>query len=197
MKKQLRVGFDLDGVLLYNPARIARPIIAFIKKYIIKRDLSKFYYPKNKLESWIWNFLHKSSLWPASGIDTIHQLIKNKKIKAYIISARYESLKIDFNYWVKKIDPKKNFSGHYFNDKNEQPYLFKEKMIKKLKLDIYVEDNWDIASHLKSKIKDLPAGRQGQRSKIFWIYNILDKHIKYQYKFFSLNSVIKEIKKII
>jgi len=187
MKKQiLKVGFDLDGVLLYNPARIARSIIAFIKKYVLKRDLSKFYYPKNKLESWAWNFLHKSSLWPASGIDIIHQLIKNKKIKAYIISARYESLKADFNYWIKKIDPKKNFSGHYFNDENEQPYLFKEKIIKKLNLDIYVEDNWDIVNHLSS------SGR-----KIFWIYNILDRNKLFPNKFSSLNSVVTKIKKLI
>ncbi|MCS6956674.1 MAG: hypothetical protein NZM02_02405, partial [Patescibacteria group bacterium] len=61
-KKVLRVGFDMDGVLLYNPARIFRPIIFFLKKFLLKRDVNKFYYPKTKLEKLIWLFLHKTSL---------------------------------------------------------------------------------------------------------------------------------------
>src|SRR3989344_6948395 len=94
--KILKVGFDLDGVLLYNPARIIRPIMAFIKKYLLKRNINKYYYPKNRLEKLFWWFLHKSSLGPAAGIDELISLIKQKKIKAYIISARYELLESDF-----------------------------------------------------------------------------------------------------
>lgn len=150
MKKQLRVGFDLDGVLLYNPARIIRPIMSFAKKYIFKRDLNKFYYPKNKIEKLIWWFLHKSSLWPAPGIDEILSMIKQKKIQAYIVSARYELLESDFAHWHKIIDPNKLFLGYFYNNKNDQPQIFKEKMIEKLKLDIFVEDNWDIVSYLKN-----------------------------------------------
>ena len=184
MKKQPRVGFDLDGVLLYNPARIIRPIIFFIKKYILKRDLNKFYYPKNKIEKTIWWILHKSSLWPAHGVKEIINLIKQKKIKAYVVSARYELLENDFVNWIKIIDPKNNFSGCFYNNKNDQPQLFKERMIDKLKLDLYVEDNWDIVSYLNLKSK----------IKIFWIYNILDRNKRFLNKFPSLNSVIIKIK---
>src|SRR3989338_7674259 len=146
MKKQiLKVGFDLDGVLLYNPARVVRPIIAFTKKYILKRDLNKFYYPKNRLEKWIWKLFHHTSLWSSSGIDDLLDLIKNK---------------------------------------NEQPQIVKETMIKKLALDIFVEDNWDIVKHLKSK------------TKIFWIYNILDRNIDYKYKFPTLLAVANYLKKL-
>jgi hypothetical protein len=208
--KVLKVGFDLDGVLLYNPARIFRPIIYFIKKYILKRQTNQFYYPKNKLEQFIWFFLHKSSLFPAKGIDEIKQLIKEKKIKVYVISARYESLKEDFLFWKKKIDPENLFSSWYYNEKNDQPHLYKEKMIKKLNLDIFVEDNWDIVKYLKtsafatsfakaSEVKKATADRQnsklktGKKTKIFWIYNLFDKKIKYRYKFSSLKEVIKKI----
>jgi hypothetical protein len=58
-------------------------------------------------------------------------------------------------------------------------------MIKKLNLDIFVEDNWDIVKYLKN-IK---------KTKIFWIYNLLDKKIKYQYKFKSLKEVVSFLKK--
>ncbi len=189
MKKQiLKVGFDLDGVLLYNPARIIRPIMSFTKKYILKRDLNRFYYPKNRIEKFVWWLLHKSSLWPSAGINELIKLIKQKKIKAYIVSARYELLEDDFNHWHKIIDPNKLFSGYFYNNKNDQPQLFKEKMIKKLKLDVFVEDNWDIVKHLKMK---------NEKLKIYWIYNILDRTKEFPNKFPSLISVINKIKEII
>jgi len=188
--KVLKIGFDLDGVLLYNPARVFRPIVYFIKKYILKRKTDQFYYPKNKLEQFIWLFLHKTSLFPAPGIEEIKTLIKQKKIKAYVISARYESLKKDFLFWKKKIDPENIFAGWYYNEKNDQPHFYKEKMIKKLKLDIFVEDNWDIVNYLKSQISNLKSGK---KIKIFWIHNLLDRRIKYKYKFPVLKKVIQKI----
>ena len=154
MKKQLRVGFDLDGVLLYNPARIARPIIVFIKKIFFKKEVDKFHYPQTKFQKLFWLVFHKIVFGPAFGYDELKRLIKSKKIKAYIITGRNESLKNDFNKWLIKLESNKFFSGSYFNDKNEQPYIFKEKMIKKLRLDLYVEDNWDIVYFLKLKMKN-------------------------------------------
>lgn len=187
MKKQiLKVGFDLDGVLLYNPARVVRPIIAFAKKYILKRDLNKFYYPKNRLEKLIWRLFHHTSLWPSSGIDDLLKLIENKKIKAYVVSARYELMEADFKKWTKTIDPKKRFSGYFFNGKNEQPQIFKEKMIKKLGLDVFVEDNWDIVRHLKYNSKKV---------QIYWIYNSFDRYIEYKNKFGDLKTIIDVLSK--
>jgi hypothetical protein len=183
MKKQLRVGFDLDGVLLYNPARIARPIIVFFKKIFLKQGVDKFHYPKTKIQKIIWLMLHKVVFGPASGYEELKKLIKTKKIKAYIITGRNESLKNDFYSWMKKLDADKYFSGSYFNDENEQPYEFKEKMIKKLNLDIYVEDNWDIVRKIKGQVK------------VFWIYNIFDRNIKYKYKFPTLKKVLEKILK--
>ncbi len=190
MKKQLRVGFDLDGVLLYNPARIARPIIVFLKKIFLKKEVNKFHYPQTKIQKLIWLMFHKVVFGPARGYSELKKLIKSKKIKAYIITGRNESLKDDFNQWMIKFKANKYFSGSYFNDKNEQPYLFKEKMIKKLNLDIYVEDNWDIVNHLANK------GQLSSGQKTYWIYNIFDRNIKYKYKFSSLEKVIQKIKEL-
>jgi len=188
-KKTIRVGFDLDGVLLYNPARIARPIISVLKKYVLRRDTHRFYLPKNGPEKFIWNFLHKSSLWPSPGINELFKLIETKKIEAYVVSARYEFLKHDFNDWIKKIDKDKLFTEYYFNDKNEQPYLFKEKMIEKLKLDVFVEDNWDIVTHLNNKIN-----KEKIKCRVCWIYNFFDRSIVYPYKYPTLQKVVAAIK---
>lgn len=195
MKKQiLKVGFDLDGVLLYNPARIARPIIVFLKKIFLKKEINKFHYPKTKIQKLIWLIFHKVVFGPAFGYDELKKLMKSKKIKAYIITGRNESLKNDFKKWLIKLEASKFFSGSYFNDKNEQPFLFKERMIKKLKLDLYVEDNWDIVSYLNS-IQN--KSERSSKIKIYWIYNIFDRLKKFPNKFPSLDSVVKKIKNII
>ena len=190
MKKQtLKVGFDLDGVLLYNPARITRPIIVFLKKIFFKKEADKFHYPKTRLQKFIWLLFHKVVFGPALGYEQLKQLLKAKKIKAYIITGRNESLEDDFNHWIKRLEAKKYFAGYYFNNKNKQPYIFKEEMISKLKLDLYVEDNWDIVKHInqRSKIKD-------QKVRVLWIYNMLDRNIKYEYKFSSLKKVVEHLK---
>jgi hypothetical protein len=185
-KKVLLVGFDLDGVILYNPARIFRPVIALTKSLFFdhKKPL-RFYYPKSKVEKFFWRFFHLSSIFPSPGLTDIKRLIKEKKIKAYLITARYSFLKKDLDFWIKKLKLKKYFSGIYYNQKDEQPHLFKEKMIKKLKFDIFVEDNWDIVDYLNKKLN--------KQTKIFWIYNLLDKKIRYKNKFPNLKEAVKKI----
>lgn len=190
MKKQLRVGFDLDGVLLYNPIRITRPIISFFKKLFFKKNRLKFYVPKKAWEKSFWKIFHKSSIFIAPGLNEIKILIKANKIQAYIITARYSFLKDDLKSWLKNMGVEKSFSGIYFNEKDEQPHLFKEKLIKKLNLDIFVEDNLDIVSYLKPKF-------DGKKIKIFWIYNIFDKNYYFANKFPNLRSAIIRIKKLI
>ncbi len=191
MKKQpLRVGFDLDGVLLYNPARIFRPIIVFFKRMFIPKEKNIFHLPKNRLQKIIWLFLHKSSFMVASGYEEIKRLTNNRKIKAYIISGRYDSLKEDFFKWLKKIEAEKYFTGFYYNSADEQPHKYKEKMIKKLKLDIFIEDNWDIVKYLNDQ-----SQMTNEKCKIFWVFNFFDKRIPYKFKFPNLVEVAKTIKK--
>lgn len=193
-KKVLKVGFDLDGVILYNPIRVARPIIAFFKSIFFnhKKPLF-FYYPKTKIEKLFWKILHLSSLFPAPGVNEIKKLVKEKKIKAYLITGRYSFLENDLQQRIKKLKLKNFFEGIYFNKNDLQPHLFKEKMIKKLNLDIYIEDNWDIVNYLtqNSELKT-----QNKKIKIFWIYNLFDRRIKYKNKHHSLSSAIWKIKKL-
>jgi len=185
MKKQLRVGFDLDGVLLYNPARIVRPIVAAVKNIFFKKNKVSFYFPKSKLEKFIWLMFHKSSLFIAPGFKEILKLVKEKKIKAYIVSSRYSFLKEDFEKWLKKLNVHHLFSGIYFNQKDKQPHIFKEELIKKLKLDIFVEDNWDVANYLNVKCQ-----MSNLKTKILWIYNLFDRNISYSNKFSGLKKSV-------
>ncbi len=189
MKKiPLKVGFDLDGVVLYNPTRIIRPLVAFFKKTFLKKTETKFYYPKTKVEKVFWSLLHRSSLFPAPGLEDLKRLVAEGKVKAYLISSRYNFLGGDFDKWAEKIKAKGYFEGCFYNKNNEQPHLFKEKIIKKLDLDIFVEDNWDIVKYLNSRLDN-------KQTKIFWICNLFDIKIDYPYKFLNLQQAVNEVKK--
>ena len=176
----LRVGFDMDGVLLYNPARIIRPLISFIKRIFLHKRKLKFYYPKTTYEKIFWRIIHKSSIYNAPGLHEITKLVKTGKIEAYLITARYNYLGSTVTKWVKKNKLEKTFKGVFFNSKDEQPHEFKERMIKKLNLDIYVEDNFDIVNHLMKTTS----------ADILWIYNILDYSITFSKKFAHLKDAI-------
>ncbi len=188
-QKPLKVGFDMDGVLLYNPARIVRPLISAFKKKKIgfKRDELEFFVPKPGFQQVMWDFVHKSSCFIAPGFNEIMKLRDEGLIEPYLITARFAHLEKDFNRWMKKMNADTVFVEHIMNHQDEQPHLFKEKMIKKLKLDYFVEDNWDIVGHLDKVCSE---------TKIYWITNILDKGYEYPNKFLSLKSSIESIKRI-
>ncbi|NMB84265.1 hypothetical protein GYA28_03155 [Candidatus Roizmanbacteria bacterium] len=183
--KPLRVGFDLDGVVLYNPIRTFRPIASRIKSLVFRKSLTdKFYFPKSFVEQYLWKILHKTSFTPAEGLTLLEKYVDNNKIEAYLITSRYSFLEKDFTDWVKKINRKKIFKECFYNQKNLQPNRFKELMIEKKQLDVFVEDNWGIVQKLMAKNK---------KTKIFWISNFFDRRIPYPYKFSSLKKAIKKI----
>ena len=179
----VKVGFDFDGVLLYNPVRIFRPFVAVIKRLFIKKRALVFYYPHSAFEKFFWRLFHKSSIFVSPGVEDIKQLIKQKKIKAYIITARYNFLGEEFKQWIKKNKFEDIFSEIYFNSKDEQPHLFKERMIKKLGLQVFVEDNFDIVKYLRYK----------NTAIVMWIYNIFDRGIYHRYKYPDLKRAVNAI----
>ena len=193
-KKILKVGFDLDGVLLYNPARLFRPIIALIKrkKIIINRNHLEFYVPKPGLGQFFWELLHKSSMWLAPGFNEIEELKKAKKIEAYLITGRFGHLQENYEMWRKKMNADSLFMKSFMNSGDEQPHLFKERLIRELKLDYFIEDNWDIVQYLASRFNQ---SRQEKKAvKIIWLSNIIDFKISYPYKVKSLKQAISLIK---
>jgi uncharacterized HAD superfamily protein len=194
MKKTLKVGFDLDGVILKNPLRNFRIFakkLKVIKPYLFHQKKEPFYIPQTKIERFLWRMLHWSSYRIDESFPQIEKLIKEKRIEAYIITARFSFLKDDFESWIKKINRKKIFTGVYINKNNLQPDAFKIKMINRLNLDFFVEDNFDIVERLNRKAK----------AKIIWLSNFIDRAVPYPLKFFSLKDIgsflEKKTKKII
>lgn len=186
-RKPIKVGFDLDGVLLYNPARVVRPLIALLKKkkILIDRKELEFYIPRPGPQQYFWDLLHKSSCFMAPGIDRISSMKDRGLISPYLITGRFGHLEKDFHKWKRKMNADELFEKCYMNSNNEQPHLFKERLIKELNLEIFVEDNWDIVKYLS----------QNKTRKIIWVSNVLDWKIKHPYKVGNLNQAIDLIEK--
>ena len=182
-KKVLRVGFDFDGVIAYFPLRIVRAPISFVKKKIFKVKKLTFFYPKSPLERFIWVLLHDTSTFPAKGINLFRAAVERGEIEAHLVTARYSFLDTHLDRWLNKHQLKGFFTSISINEKNEQPHLFKERMVNKMKFDYFVEDNMDIVEHLSKKTS----------TKVYWIYNIVDRTHPYPYKFPYLGKALESI----
>lgn len=187
----VRIGFDLDGVILYNPIRVIRPIISFCKDIgIIKRRKLEFFRPKNKIQESLWWLVHKTSAFEAPGLEDLRTLVAKENVEVYLITARFNHLKSDFNGWLSKIRAEEIFTECFMNEKNEQPHLFKERMIHKLGLVAFVEDNYDIVSYLtQSKLV--------KQCKICWVANVFDRKIAFPRKFSGLKQAVAYLRTLL
>jgi len=181
----IKIGFDFDGVIMYNPLRIIRPFMSFLKiKRLVKRQQLVFFHPQTNWQKVVWWLAHQTSFIPAPGINKLKSLVKSGKIEAYLITGRSSFLKSDLHRKLKIFGLDKVFSKVIITDSNEQPHIFKERMINLHKLEYFIEDNWDIISHLANKY---------EQNRLFWIYNMVDKSINYPQKHPNLLSAINEI----
>ncbi len=181
--RKLRVGFDLDGVLLVNPLMAVRPLLKYIRKNILKKSSTGSYTPKTKIETFINYFYVKISYFKMRGFNDIIKLIDAGKIEAYIITSRHSAYEKEFRNSVARLNTGGHFTQSIFNKNDEEPYIFKEKTIKALNLDFFVEDNYDVVCKLNERFPN----------KIFWITNIVDSHLAFKHKFYDLRGIAKRL----
>lgn len=184
MSKVVRIGLDFDGVVVYDPVRIIRAPVKWFKKRVLKKSKLSFFVPKNEWQKWLWKVVFSSSILPARGIKLLKQMSENSCIELYLITGRFDFLESHLEKWLVKYGLDKVFESVMVN-RNEQPHLFKERVINELNLDYFVEDNLDVVLYLKKKVK----------AKIFWIYNILDRNKNFPNKFPYLEKALEEINK--
>jgi hypothetical protein len=192
-KKPVKVGFDFDGVVAYNPLRILRlPVMAVASLFSQKKSKEPhFPYPSHPVIKRLWEYAHQTSHFPSHGFTELKELLEGD-IEGYLITGRYSFLEDELYDWLEKRNIKHLFKQIHVNMKDEQPHLFKERMLRKLKLDYYVEDNLDIVLHLNSKSE----ARNPITTEIHWIYNIIDRFAtdyprKHPYLKAFLDDVIK------
>jgi hypothetical protein len=181
-RKPIKVGFDLDGVLFFNPLRFVRGPLDLIKK-----GGTLQYIPKTRIEQALWRIIHMSSFTPAAGWQTIRALTKAGLIEPYVITARFKCLQKDFERCMEIVDAPDYFAGYYQNLQDEQPHIFKERMIKELGIEYYVEDNWNIVEYLTKTTS----------TQVLWVSNLFDANIEFERRFNSLAEALQEIEVIV
>ena len=75
---------------------------------------------------------------------------------------------------------------------NEQPHKFKGRVLKELKLDYYIDDNWGIVDYLNQKKKNNEF-----RTEIHWVSNFIEMSNPYLYKHKNLETFLHHIGKSI
>lgn len=184
MRKPIVVGLDFDGVVAYNPFRIARAPISYVKRRLLGVTKTQFFVPRNRFEQIFWVVMFESSIFPARGTALLRQLIRERRIEAHLVTARFDFMRDRLYSWLARHRLAELFSSIHVNERNEQPHLFKERVIERGRFNYYVEDNWDIVRYLDGRTK----------THILWIYNILDRGIHYDRKYPYLEKALKAIK---
>ncbi len=158
----MNIGFDLDKVLINYPPFL--PSILFDKLYK-DRDNGVLLY---RIPAYPEQLLRKSLHFPLfrapikKNFDFLRSIPK-KENKLYLISSRYEFLKGLTNQLVKKYQLDKIFDDLYFNFENKQPHEFKNEVIKKLHLDVYIDDDLSLIKYV---------AKHNQHTKFFWLNHV-------------------------
>jgi len=146
-RKIIKIGFDLDGVIVGKPPLVPKGLIEFLVKKPANSSLH-FRFPKSCLEQYVRKFSHFYLFRPPlrQNIDFIKKL-NSKKYELYVISGRYSFLTAETDCWLKKRGLENLFKAVFINLGNEQPHLFKERIIKEL--------NWIIFLRMMRKLKNI------------------------------------------
>jgi len=178
--KKIKIGLDFDGVVAYNPFRVIRAPVVFFKRNVLGITKTKFLIPKNPFQQFVIRLMHESSVFPARGVDKLIQLANNRNVELHLITGRMGFLAPNLYHWLKKYQLDKIFTSINFNANYEQPHFFKQRIISELGVDYFIEDNWDVVNYLQTHSK----------TKVYWIYNFLDRGKIYEYKFPYLQKAL-------
>lgn len=164
----MTIGFDFDKVFIDYPPFIPYALVDFLykgstifRKNSKKNNFLHYRFP-GLFEQKIRILSHHTLFRPPikSNITILKKISDKKNGKTYLVSSRFGFLKKQTNTLLEKYKLNKYFDGIYFNYGNRQPHIFKEQTIRKLKLDIYIDDDLDLSFYLSKKIPELT---------IFWV----------------------------
>lgn len=156
----MRIGFDLDKIFVDYPPLIPEGLVD--RLYRKKANGELLYRMPSKPEQFIRQLSHASYFRPPlrKNITFLKSLPKNK-YHLYLISSRFGFLQKQTVNLMKSLGLDQIFDAMYFNFDNQQPHLFKNKVLKQLHLDIYVDDDIHL---LKYVAKD------NKKTAFFWLH---------------------------
>lgn len=155
----MNIGFDLDKVLIDYPPFIPEGIIDRFYKKRAKGIL--LYRIPSKPEQFIRKCIHFPLFrQPITQNLNFLRTFSKKDHKLYLISSRFGFLKKLTSDLIKRHKLDTIFDEMYFNFDNEQPHLFKDEIVNKLKLHLYVDDDLSLLQYLAKRNKKI---------KFYWL----------------------------
>lgn len=149
-KKTVKIGFDFDKVFVDYPPFIPERLINKLYK---KNSTDLSYRIPGKIEQKIREFSHLPLFRPPikGNVKALGIIANNANLEIYLISSRFNFLEKRTEDWLSKYKIRSYFKKLYFNFNNEQPHIFKNKLINQLGIKIYVDDDLDILKYLLKK----------------------------------------------
>jgi hypothetical protein len=143
----MNIGFDLDRVFINTPPLVPGRLIT--KLYKKKDNGVLLYRIPSRPEQLFRRATHMPLLRPPieENLAILHSIPK-KNNKLYLISSRYKFLEEATTQLVKVYGLDQIFDELYFNYENKQPHIFKNEILKKLKLDMYIDDDLSLIRHV-------------------------------------------------
>jgi len=161
MNKRIKIGIDFDKVFVSYPPIIPSSLIEYLYK---KRNHKLSYRIPGKIEQTIRILSHM----PALRMPIKHNIVSLKKLAnknrydIYLVSSRFSFLESRTMDWDKKHKVFKFFKKIYFNFNDEQPHLFKDKIIKSEKVENFIDDDLDLLLYLS---------KNNSKVNFFWVTN--------------------------
>lgn len=161
----MNIGFDLDKIFVDYPPFIPDKIIDKLYKKKVNGVL--LYRIPRKPEQFVRKLSHLPIFRPKiqKNIDFLKDISRDKH-KLYLISSRFGFLENETLRLMQKLGFDKVFSGLYFNFQNLQPHIFKNDLMKKLKIDMYVDDDLPLLEYI---------AKNNKNTKFFWLNKNPDK----------------------
>lgn len=156
MDKQIRLAIDLDGVIVDKPPFVPRAILEFLFKGDLKEKLN-YRFPISRWEQLLRQASHFYLFRPPirDNLDFLKNNLGRGKFRLYVVSARYAFIKKQTSDWLSRQKIDHLFEEVFLNSKNQQPHLFKEEVLIKLKPDIFIDDDRLLVNYLAEKTPKL------------------------------------------
>lgn len=156
-----KIGFDFDRVLIDYPPVVPYSVVTFFYRYgliPVKRNSHKLVYrvpgPFERQVRLLTHFpIFRAPI--VENIATLRKLYRQKNTQLYLVSGRFGFLEARTNELLKAYGLRKYFKKTFFNFQNMQPHEFKLEMIRKLGINIFIDDDIEILSYLSKKAPNL------------------------------------------
>ena len=164
----MNIGFDLDKIFINYPPFIPDRLVN--KLYKQRSNSMLLYRIPSKVEQIIRIFSHHPFFRPPiiHNIEFVKSLTRMNKNKHYLVSSRFSFLKERAEAIIKKYEFDKIFDDMFFNFEDQQPHTFKDEVIKKMKIDRYVDDDLPLLEFVS---------KNNPKVKFFWLNKKVNKKL--------------------